>query len=74
MTENEKNMLKALARIEKWFGEFPHTGKFWENEDGTISDREMSYAACFGSNGERDYIRSIARDAINNFIEYKDIF
>ena len=71
MTENEENMYNALVRIEKWFGEFPPTGQFWVNEDGTPSTREVSYSACFGSNGERDYMRSVARDAINNIIEYK---
>jgi hypothetical protein len=24
----------------------------------------MSYSACFGSNGERDYMRSVAREAL----------
>lgn len=51
----------ALTKIEKWFGEFPPTGEFWPKTDGTISDRPMSYGACFGSNGERDYMRSVAR-------------
>jgi hypothetical protein len=53
----------ALAKIERWFGEFPETGEFWENTDGTMSDRPMSYASCHGSNGERDYMRSVARAA-----------
>jgi len=25
-------MAKALKRIEKWYGEFPSTGKFWDEE------------------------------------------
>lgn len=57
-------LAKALERIERWFGEFPATGKFWHNADGSISDRPMPYGACWGSNGERDFMRSIARAAL----------
>jgi hypothetical protein len=49
---------KALARIEKWLGEFPETGKLWDN------GAPMSYSAAYGSNGERDYMRSVARAAL----------
>jgi hypothetical protein len=49
----------ALQWIERWFGEFPETGEFWPG-----TERPMSYAACYGSNGERDYMRSIARAAL----------
>jgi hypothetical protein len=49
----------ALLRISKWFGEFPPTGRTWE--DGTA----MSYSAAFGSNGERDYMRQVADDALS---------
>lgn len=48
----------ALERIERWFGEFPDSGSHWN--DGT----PMSYGAAFGSNGERDYMRAIARAAL----------
>ncbi|RWN55873.1 MAG: hypothetical protein EOR99_35060 [Mesorhizobium sp.] len=57
-------LVAALTKIEKWVGEFPATGKFWENADGTMSDRPRSYGAQFGSNGERDFMRSVARDAL----------
>lgn len=50
----------ALQRIERWFGEFPETGKFWD----AANTETMSYAACFGSNGERDFMRAVARDAL----------
>lgn len=50
----------ALERIERWHGEFPPTERFWE--DGT----PMSYGACWGSNGERDFMRAIARDALTD--------
>ncbi len=49
----------ALERISKWFDEFPPTGRTWD--DGTA----MSYSAAFGSNGERDYMRQVAADALS---------
>ncbi|CAB4191416.1 hypothetical protein UFOVP1229_28 [uncultured Caudovirales phage] len=51
-------MEAALKKISTWFGEFPDTGRTWE--DGT----PMSYVAAFGSNGERDYMRSVAQAAL----------
>lgn len=60
----EINRLRvALARIEKWFGEFPETGDFWDDD----KSRPMSYAACYGSNGERDYMRAVARQALEDY-------
>jgi len=53
-------LVEALEKIERWFGEFPSTGEFWK--DGT----EISYAAQYGSNGERDFMRSIARAALTS--------
>lgn len=50
----------ALRKIERWVGEFPETGQYWE------SGAPMSYGACYGSNGERDYMRGIARAALKN--------
>ena len=52
------DLKKALQTIARWHGEFPETGKTWD--DGS----PMSYAACYGSNGERDYMRQIALDAL----------
>ena len=52
----------ALAKIERWFGEFPATEEFWDKE----KTRPMSYAACFGSNGERDFMRDVARSALTS--------
>jgi hypothetical protein len=57
-------LVEALEKIERWFGEFPETGMFWPNADGTESDRPMSYGAAWGSNGERDFMRAVARDAL----------
>jgi hypothetical protein len=62
LVERELILRGALERIERWFGEFPQTGQTWN--DGS----EMSYAACFGSNGERDFMRDIARAALSSSI------
>jgi hypothetical protein len=51
-------MESALKKIEKWFDEFPDSGAFLD--DGS----PMPYGSAFGSNGERDYMRMIARDAL----------
>lgn len=53
---------RALGAIADW--EMPPTGKFWENTDGSMSDRPMTYGACYGSNGERDVIKARARSAL----------
>lgn len=50
---------EALRRIAKWKGEFPSTG---QAHDG---GEPMSYSFCYGSNGERDFMRGIATDALN---------
>lgn len=44
----------ALTKIANW--ELPESGKFWDIE----KKEPMSYEAAFGSNGARDYIRSLA--------------
>jgi hypothetical protein len=56
--------IQALNKIVAW--ELPATGKFWPKDDGTgaLSDRPMSYGACWGSNGERNYFREVAAKAI----------
>jgi hypothetical protein len=59
-----ERLREALGRIERWFGEFPETGRFWPNEDPTESARPMSYSAVWGSNGERDFMRAVARAAL----------
>lgn len=56
--EREKRLREALTKIAKWFGEFTETGDCWQ--DGT----PISYGAQFGSNGERDFMRSIASAAL----------
>ncbi len=59
----ERDRLRAaLEAISAW--QLPATGRFWENTDGSISDRPMSYGVCYGSNGERDYMRGVADAAL----------
>ena len=58
--EQEFDRLRAaLAKIAKWFGEFPPSGREWQPGE------PMSYGAAFGSNGERDFMRQVAVDALN---------
>lgn len=52
----------ALKRIYRWVGEFPETGQYWDDPKNT---EPMSYAACYGSNGERDYMRDVAKRALD---------
>ena len=58
LSENRR-FKTVLERIAKWFGEFPPSNRAWD--DGT----PMSYSAAFGSNGERDYMRGIALEALS---------
>lgn len=54
-----KKLREALEIIEAW--KLPETGKFWNGDP----KRPMSYRACFGTNGERDFMRSIAKKALS---------
>jgi hypothetical protein len=58
-TEPVAAMRAALEQIERWDG-FPPTGEFWDIN----GDRPVSYGINFGSNGERDFMRGIARAAL----------
>jgi hypothetical protein len=60
LQERVRVLEEALQKIERWFGEFPPTGRTWP--DGTPT----SYAAEYGSNGERDFMRSVARKALGD--------
>lgn len=51
-----ERLREALEKVERW--QFPPTGKFWE------SGTPVSYGAAYGSNGERDYMRNVARAAL----------
>lgn len=50
----------ALRKIARWHDEFPQTDRFWDDEH----TQPKSYAAAFGSNGERDFMRQVALDAL----------
>lgn len=50
-------LLESLTIIAQW-EKFPATGEFWG------SGKEMSFETCYGSNGTRDYMRSVASSAI----------
>jgi hypothetical protein len=54
--EARKQAEEALRKIADW--ELPSTGETWP------SGGPVSYEANFGSNGVRDYIRSVARAAL----------
>jgi hypothetical protein len=61
--EKENEILRdALEKIERWHGEFPET-KFFVDAEKT---RQMSYEAAYGSDGEREFMRGIARVALSN--------
>lgn len=51
----EAELLGALGIVERW--ELPETDETWQ--DGT----PMSYTAAYGSNGARDFMRKVAKDA-----------
>lgn len=53
-----EELREALAKVVEW--KMPETGEFWDDE----KTRPMSYGAAYGSNGERDYIRSLASQAL----------
>lgn len=53
-----QDLQHALDIISNW--KLPDTGKFWDAEQ----KNPMSYAAAYGSNGERDYMKDVAKIAI----------
>jgi len=58
-------LVEALEQVERWNG-FPGTGKKWPE-----SDEYMSYSACYGSNGERDFMRQLAAKALTAYRDWK---
>jgi hypothetical protein len=54
---------ESLEIIAQW--RLPESGKFWP------SGEPMSYTSAYGSNGARDYIRSVARNALPHLYEYE---
>lgn len=55
---SKQKLTAALEKIARW--ELPATGTFWDEE----KTRPTSYEGEYGSNGARDYIKSVAREAI----------
>ncbi len=47
----------TLQKIARWHGEFPPTGEYHDDS------HPKSYGYCYGSNGERDFMRHVARNA-----------
>ena len=56
----EVRLENALKIIIEW-KDFPETGEYWDDD----KTRPMSYGTWYGSNGERDYMREIARKAMD---------
>ena len=55
-----KMLRDALERIYEW-NSFPPTGYYWEDD----IERPMSYSTAFGNSGERDYMRKVAKNALD---------
>lgn len=55
--ENER-LRDSLQKIANW--ELPPSGKYWD----LLETEPMSYEAAYGSNGVREYIKSIAANAL----------
>lgn len=58
------SLKKTLLRITNW--DLPSTGKFWDKE----KTRPTSYETEYGSNGARDYIRSLAKEILEETKNY----
>lgn len=56
--EEIEKLKAALTRIANW--DLPATGKFWDRE----KTQPTSYETEYGSNGARDYIKNIAKEAL----------
>ena len=58
LEETNARLLEALKSIANW--QLPETNEFWD----TKQKQSMSYEELYGSNGVRDYIKSVAKNAI----------
>lgn len=58
--EKAKALEDALEKIAKWRREFPETGEFWSDVTA-VSYRDANG----GPDGERDYTRTVAGDALD---------
>jgi hypothetical protein len=59
-SDRVQQLEQVLKIIAEW--RLPETDRFWDNE----KKEPMSYGACYGSNGERDYMKSIATNALKH--------
>lgn len=59
LKEQVKELLTTLEKIKMW--EMPESRIYLDKE----KTKQLSYGAAYGSNGERDYIKSLAVKAIN---------
>lgn len=57
-SEENAILRAALTVIAEW--KLPETNKFWDEE----KTRPMTYTSCYGSNGERDYMKNVALIAL----------
>ena len=62
-----EKMEAALKIVRDW--KLPTTGKFWDDD----MMQPMSYGACYGSNGERDYMKNIANHGLSAWKETKEV-
>lgn len=60
LKRKNKVMKEALEEIKYW--RLPDTNQYWDKEE----TQPMSFEALYGSNGARDYIKSIAEEALLN--------
>lgn len=58
LVEQVKVLREALQNIAEW--NLPETGEFWDE----AKTRKISYEHNYGSNGARDYMRTIAQQAL----------
>jgi len=63
LTTKLAGVRETLRRIERWFGEFPEA----IDREG----RKVSYGSAYGSNGERDFMRALARAVLSTLEETK---
>ena len=64
MTDKTNELKDAMQKIAKW--EMPKTGKYWDDK----KTQEMSYAACYGTQGEQLIIQDYAQNALTILAGY----
>lgn len=64
MTDKTNELKDAVQKIANW--EMPKTGKYWDDE----KTQEMSYGACYGTQGEQLIIQDYAQNALTILAGY----